>query len=164
MLLLLQLLLAFLLLLACLQPGCESENIEGERFIFLVDKSASMSATDTHNGDSRLEFAKAQIRNMIDSMEPSAIAMIISFSNEADVVQSYTKSKSLLKRKLASIEQTQQSSDMIEALTAASGLANPGRTSDKNSQVDVQVADALSAKLFIFSDGGVAQVPDFLLG
>ena len=164
LLLLLQLLLAFLLLLACLQPGCEGNNIVGERFIFLVDQSASMSATDTKDGESRLEYAKVQIRNMIDSLEPSATAMIISFSDEADVVQSYTQNKSLLKRKLAAISQTQRSSDMTEALTAASGLANPGRTSDKESQVDIQVADALKAKLFIFSDGGVAQVPDFSLG
>ena len=164
LLLLLQLLLAFLLLLACLRPGCEGKNIVGERFIFLVDQSASMSATDTKDGDSRLEYAKEQIRNMIDSFDSSASAMIISFSNEADVVQSYTQNKSLLKRKLASIKQTQQSSDMTEALTAASGLANPGRTSDKTSNVDIQVADPLSAKLYIFSDGGVAQVPDFSLG
>lgn len=164
LLLLLQLLLAFLLLLACLQPGCEGKNIVGERFIFLVDQSASMSATDTKDGSSRLEYAKQQIRNMIDSLEPSATAMIISFSNEADVVQSYTQNKSLLKRKLASVKQTQRASDMTEALTAASGLANPGRTSDKESDVDIQVADALSAKLYIFSDGGVAKVPGFSLG
>lgn len=164
LLLLLQLLLAFLLLLACLQPGCEDNNIVGERFIFLVDQSASMSATDTKDGSSRLEYAKQQIRNMIDAMQPSATAMIISFSNEADVVQSYTQNKSLLKRKLAAIRQTQRASDMTEALTAASGLANPGRTSDKESDVDIQVADALSAKLYIFSDGGVAQVPGFSLG
>ena len=164
LLLLLQLLLAFLLLLACLQPGCEGNNIVGERFIFLVDQSASMSATDVKDGMSRLDYAKDQIRNMIDSMDPSASAMIISFSNEADVVQSYTQNKSLLKRKLSSISQTQRSSDMTEALTAASGLANPGRTSDKESSVDIQVADALSAKMFIFSDGGVAQIPDFSLG
>ena len=164
LLLILQLLLAFLLLLACLQPGCEGTNIIGERFIFLVDQSASMSAVDTKEGSSRLEYAKQQIRNMIDSLEPSASAMIISFSNEADVVQSYTQNKSLLKRKLATIQQTQRASDMTEALTAASGLANPGRTSDKTSDVDVQVADALNAKLYIFSDGGVANVPDFSLG
>ena len=164
LLLLLQLLLAFLLLLACLQPGCEGENLVGDRFIFLLDQSASMSATDMANGKSRLENAKTEIRNMIDSMEANASAMIISFSNESDVVQSYTKNKSQLKQKLAAVRQTQQSSDMTEALTAASGLANPGRTSDRTSAIDIQVADALKAKLFIFSDGGVSKVPDFSFG
>ena len=164
LLLLLQLLLAFLLLLACLQPGCEGEDLVGDRFIFLLDQSASMSATDMPNGGSRLDNAKTEIRNMIDAMDANASAMIISFSNESDVVQSYTKNKSLLKRKLASIKQTQRGSDMSEALNAASGLANPGRTSDRESEIDIQVADALKAKLFIFSDGGVAEVPDFSLG
>ena len=163
-LMLLQLLLALLLLLACLQPGCDGTDVIGERFIFLIDQSASMSATDTQSGQSRLEFAKNEIRNTIDSMDDSASAMLISFSNESDVVQSYTKNKSLLKRKLAGIKQTQRSSDMSEALNAASGLANPGRTSDRESSTDIQVADALAAKMFIFSDGGVADVPEFSLG
>lgn len=164
LLLLLQLLLAFLLLLACLQPGCEGTDLVGERFIFLVDQSASMSAKDLPDGSTRLEKAKEDIRNMIDGMTDSASAMIISFSNESDVVQSYTRNKSLLKRKVSSIKQTQRTTDMTEALTAASGLANPGRTSDKESSVDIQVADALEAKMFIFSDGGVAEVPGFSLG
>lgn len=164
LLLLLQLLLAFLLLLACLQPGCEGKSIQGDRFIFMVDNSSSMSATDAPEGQTRLQYSKDQVRNMIDAMDASASAMIISFSNESDVVQSYTKDKSLLKRKLSGIKQTQRSTDMSEALTAASGLANPGRTSDRESAVDVQVADALAAQLFIFSDGGVAEVPGFSLG
>ena len=164
LLLLLQLLLALLLLLACLQPGCEGTDLVGDRFIFMVDQSASMSATDLPSGETRLEKAKTDIRNMIDGMADEASAMIISFSNESDVVQSYTKNKSLLKRKLSEIKQTQRTTDMTEALTAASGLANPGRTSDRTSSVDIQVADALRAKMFIFSDGGVAEVPGFSLG
>ena len=82
LLLLLQLMLALLLLLACLQPGCEGEDLTGDRFIFLIDQSASMSATDTPSGETRLESAKTEIRNMIDGMDDSASAMIISFSNE----------------------------------------------------------------------------------
>ncbi|MEM9410979.1 MAG: VWA domain-containing protein [Planctomycetota bacterium] len=164
LLLLLQLLLALLLLFACLQPGCEGEELIGDRFIFLLDHSASMSATDSESDDSRLEIGKREIRNMIDAMDRNASAMIISFSDESDVVQSYTKNKSLLKRKLAGIKQTQRATDMTEALTAASGLANPGRTSDRASEVDIQVADALKAKLHIFTDGGITEVPGFSLG
>ena len=163
-LLLLQLLLALLLLLACLQPGCEGEKLDGDRFIFLIDNSASMSATDLADGKTRLQEAKKDIRNLIDAMDPSASAMIISFSNESDVVQSYTTNKSALRQKLESIKQTQRETDMSEALVAASGLANPGRTSDRESAVDIQVADALNAHMYIFSDGGVAEVPGFSLG
>ncbi len=43
---------------------------------------------------------------------------------------------------------------MNEALRAASGLANPGRTSQIGDLKDVQVADAMPANIFLLSDGG----------
>ncbi|MCH2183342.1 MAG: BatA and WFA domain-containing protein [Mariniblastus sp.] len=164
LLLLLQILLALLLLLACLGPGCQGQKLAGDRFIHLIDQSASMSATDLPGGQTRLEFAKQEAAKLIDSMDSGDAAMIISFSDRANVQQSYTRNRSLLKRKLAEIQQTQRSSDIGEALLAASGLANPGRTSDRESERDVQVADALAASLIIFSDGAVKDVANFSLG
>lgn len=165
LLLILQLLLALLLILSCLRPGCEGEELSGDRFIFLVDNSASMSATDgDEKSQSRLDEAKKQVGNLIDRMKKSDVGMLISFSDGSDVLQSYTLNKSLLKRKLNDIKQTQRGSDMNEALIAASGLANPGRTSDEKSSLDVQVADAKPAKLYIYSDGAVAQMPGYSFG
>ena len=46
LLLFLQLLLVALAMLALMRPGWEGAKLEGDRFIFLVDNSASMSATD----------------------------------------------------------------------------------------------------------------------
>src|SRR5919106_5942119 len=43
LLLFLQLLLVFLAILALLRPGWQGKSLEGQRFIFLVDRSASMS-------------------------------------------------------------------------------------------------------------------------
>ena len=164
LLLLLQLLAVLLLMLSCLRPGCDGEELAGERFIFVVDQSASMSATDTETGITRLEEAKRQIYGLIDQMKSSDNAMILSFSDNSIPVQSYTPSKGILKSKVKSIQQTQRSSDMNEALLAASGLANPGRTSDRTSEIDVQVAEALPATIYIFSDGAVKDVPKFSLG
>ena len=164
LLLFLQLALALLLLLACLRPGCQGEDLIGERFIFLIDQSSSMSATDVPGGKTRLEFAKEEIRNLIDRMDYDDSGMIIGFSNTANVIQSYTRSKSLLRRQLDLVKQTNRGTDIKEALSAASGLANPGQTSDKESDRDIQVADALNATLYIFSDGGIRNVPDFSLG
>ena len=163
-LLLLQLLAAAMLILSCLSPGCEGTKLSGDRFIFLVDQSASMSATDTENGLSRLEESKKQIYTLIDRMKSSDAAMVISFSDVAQVVQSYTTRKAMLKRKVQLIAQTERGSDMNEALLNASGLANPGRTSDRNSETDVQVADSVPAKMFVFSDGAVKKIPQFTLG
>ena len=115
-LLLLQLLMALMLLLACLRPGCQGEKLIGERFIFLIDQSSSMSATDAPDGKTRLEFAKEEIRNLIDRMESDDSGMIIGFSNTANVVQSYTRSKSLLKRQLEQITQTNRGTDIVLSL------------------------------------------------
>lgn len=164
LLLLLQLLFALMLLLTCLRPGCDGTELAGERFIFLIDNSASMSATDTTKGITRLEYAKNEIKNAIQSMPSGASAMLISFSNSANVRQSYTSNKSELIRKLEEVQPTQRTSDLNEALTAATGLANPGRSSDKQSEIDVQVAEALDAVLYIYTDGGVGKVPQFAPG
>lgn len=164
LLLFLQLLLVALVILACLRPGMRGAKLAGNRFIFLVDTSASMGATDQPEQTTRLETAKRRIGELIDQMDSGDVAMIISFSDRAVTEQSFTNNRAELRRKLESIEQTQRSSALDEALRAASGLANPGRTSEAGNANDVQVADALPATLLIFSDGGFAAVPNFSLG
>ncbi len=164
LLMFLQILFALMLLATCLRPGCDGTELVGQRYIFLVDNSASMSATDTPSGVSRLKFAKQEIRKTISQMPADTSVMLISFSDQANVVQSYTRNKSEALIRLDSIGQTERSSDLNEALVAAAGLANPGRTSDKESSLDVQVADALDAVLMIYSDGGVRKVPRFAPG
>ncbi len=164
LLMLLQILFALLLLATCLRPGCDGTDLAGQRYIFLIDNSASMSATDTPSGVSRLEYAKQEIRKAISQMQSDTSMMLISFSDQANVVQSYTRNKGEALIRLDSIGQTERSSDLNEALVAAAGLANPGRTSDKESSIDVQVAEALDAVLMIYSDGGVRKVPRFAPG
>jgi len=164
LLLLLQLLAVLLLALSCLRPGCRSEELAGDRFVFVIDQSASMSAKDLPSKKSRLEEAKIQVKETIDRMSGSDAAMLISFSDQAIVQQSYTTNRSLLKKKVDLIRQTERSSDLSEALTAASGLANPGRTSDRESEIDMQVAEGRDAILQIYSDGGVKEVPRFSFG
>jgi hypothetical protein len=162
LLLLLQLLLLVLLMLACVRPGHQGAEMTGDRFIFLVDTSASMSADDIK--PTRLQAAKDRIVGMIDQMETDDVAMIISFSDVARVEQSFTSSRSLLRQKANRIRPTNRPTDLREALRAAAGLANPGRSSDAENINDVQVADALPATLYLFTDGGVSAVPEFSLG
>ena len=164
LLLWLQLLAVALLALSCLSPGCDGTQLSGDHFIFVVDRSASMSATDTPNGVTRLDEAKQQLCAIVDQMKSSDVAMVISFCDDSRVEQSYTNTKSVLKKKIRAIKQTQRSTDLSEALLAASGLANPGRTSDQESEIDIQVADAVSATMMVFSDGGFDSVSDFQMG
>jgi uncharacterized protein YegL len=161
LLLFLQLLLILLVILACLRPGWQGTALTGERFIFLIDASASMSATDV--SPTRLDAAKEKIVTMINQMKSGDAAMVISFSNNAKVEQPFTDNRRLLRERVNQITPTNRTSDLREALRAAAGLANPGRTSQTGTN-DVQVADAMPATLYILSDGGFAEVLDFSLG
>lgn len=161
LLLFLQLLLIALVILACLRPGWRGNAAVGDRSIFLVDTSASMGATDV--SPTRLDEAKRRVLELIDQMESGDVAMLISFSDRAVVEQSFTDNRNLLRQKVNRMQGTNRRSDLAEALRAASGLANPGRTSQSGTN-DVQVADALPATLYIYSDGGFSAVPNFSVG
>jgi hypothetical protein len=162
LLLFLQLLLVLLLIAACWRPGWRGVQLTGDRFIFLVDTSASMNATDVD--PTRLDVAKQQILDLIDEMRSEDVAMVISFSDVARVEQSFSDSRSLLRQSVSRIRPTNRTSDLREALRAAAGLANPGRASDKESATDIQVAEPLPATLYLYTDGGFAALPDFSLG
>ncbi len=162
LLLFLQLLLIILLALTLLRPGYKGSELLGNRFIFLIDKSASMSATDV--GPSRLDEAKRQVKTLIDKMKSGDQAMIISFSNRATPDQSYTTDRRLLRTKVDLIQPTNHTSDLNEALRAASGLANPGQSGDPNNPDDQNAAEPMPATLYILSDGGFSAVKNFRLG
>jgi hypothetical protein len=160
LLLFLQLLLVALLMFTLLRPSWQASKLSGGRYIFMVDTSASMGAKDVE--PSRLEEAKKRVGQLIDEMRSGDVAMIISFSDTARVEQSFTDNRNELRRRLAAIKQTDRSTSLAEALRVASGLANPGRSAADTT--DYQVAEAMPAKLFIFSDGKFPDVKDFSLG
>jgi hypothetical protein len=170
LLLFLQLLLLLLAILALLRPTWNSSRMPGDRFIFLIDASASMAATDVE--PTRLEEAKRRALALVDQMAPDAVGMVISFSDSARVEQQFTASHKLLRRAIEGIRQTNRVTNMKEALQAAAGLANPGRSAfTPDDQVlppgatpDVAVAEALPAMLKIFTDGGMERVENFALG
>ncbi|MGI8979864.1 MAG: vWA domain-containing protein [Pirellulaceae bacterium] len=161
LLLLLQLLLIVLLAITLLRPGWKGTELIGHRFIFLIDKSASMGASDV--GPTRLDEAKKQVKGLIEQMQTGDQAMIISFSNRATPDQSYTGDRKLLRTKVDMISQTNHTTDLNEALRAASGLANPGQSGDP-SKGDVGFAEAMPATLYIFTDGKLASVKNFQVG
>lgn len=160
LLLFLQLLLMALLLLACLRPGWMSSRLDGSRFVFLIDVSASMSATDV--APSRLEKAKELALRYINEMRSGDVAMVISFADSAVVEQSFTDNRWLLRDRVKAIQPTNRPTSIDEALRTASGLANPGSTS--NDPTDTQVADPLPATLYVFSDGAFPRAENFILG
>ena len=161
LLLYLQLLFLFLLILACLRPGWSGQIRIGERRIYVIDNSASMQATDV--SPSRLDAAKKKVRELLSDTSADDVGMVIAFSDRADVRQGFTKDRNRLFSAVDSIPITSRGTDVSEALRAAAGLANPGRSSFDNLS-DIMVADAIPATVYLLSDGAFGDLGDFDLG
>ncbi|QEG34788.1 vWA domain-containing protein [Bythopirellula goksoeyrii] len=164
LLMFLQLLVVGLAILAVLRPGWQGESLQGEQFIFLVDNSASMSATDGENGRSRLDEAKARVSALVDQMESDMSAMIISFAEQPNVVQEFTNNRRQLHEALARIEPSAAQTDLTGALRLADGFANPGRVTIEDENAEYEVTEQRNIQLYILSDGRFAGVEDFSLG
>ncbi|MEZ6241573.1 MAG: VWA domain-containing protein [Phycisphaerales bacterium] len=130
-LLLLQLLMLAAVLLAIAQPEKATTSGIGQRNIILLDRSASMGATDVE-GDgsrSRLDEAKAQALDLVNSMrEPGVLdrgddaadqAMVIAFDTTAEIVAQLTSDKNVLRRAIESVKVTDAPSRVKEAFRLA---------------------------------------------
>ena len=164
LLLLLQLLAVFIALIALLRPGYRGESTGQDRTVFLIDNSASMQTVDRSETVSRFEKAKLLILEKIEAMTDSDSAMLISFNDRSETVQAFTSDRARLRDSLNRVTITNHSTDILGALKAADGLANPRRSSEIADVNDVQVADAKPADLLIYSDGRFQTVVEFNLG
>ncbi|MDF1844003.1 MAG: BatA and WFA domain-containing protein [Rubripirellula sp.] len=164
LLLFLQLLAIAVAALALFISGMRGDVSEQSRSVFLLDNSASMQATDLGAGETRLTKAKRMIEQKIEEMDDTDVAMLVTFSDRPVTVQSFTSDRRRLRDALASVQATNQPTDILGALKAADGLANPRRSSEMGDVNDVQVAQEKPADLLIYSDGGFAAVTEFNLG
>lgn len=101
LLLFLQLLLLLLLGLALSRPVVQHAPAAGEVSVILIDRSASMSATDV--GKTRLDEAKRQATDLVNSMKRGSRCMVIAFDETAQTVQSFTTDTAALRRAIESI-------------------------------------------------------------
>lgn len=164
LLLFLQLLAVALAAIALLRPGIRGETSGQGRTVFLLDTSASMQATDLDGGETRFERARRLIGERIEAMNDTDSSMLVTFSDRPETVQSFTSDRRRLREALSRVKVTNHRTDVLGALKAADGLANPRRSSQVGDMSDVQVADAMPADLLIYSDGGFQQVTEFSLG
>ncbi|WP_422926222.1 vWA domain-containing protein [Singulisphaera sp. PoT] len=158
LLLFLQLLAVGLAMLALTGPRIQGTTTPGQRYVITIDNSASMSATDIK--PSRLARAKEDAKKVIASMESDDLAMVIAFSDRAKVVSNYTSDRNLLNRRIDSIEPSESSTSLREALQVAAGLANPSKQYGEG----VVATAVVPPKLMIYTDGGFADVEGFSLG
>jgi hypothetical protein len=101
---------------------------EGKYYILMIDNSASMGATDV--APSRLEWAKAEALKEIDGCADSDVGMVLVFNSSAEIRQSFTNNRDLLRRAVKEVVQTQRVTRIEEALALADSLANPIRSAE----------------------------------
>ncbi len=121
-LLLLQLLLLLLLALALARPFFRTTGITGRNLIVILDRSASMGATDV--ASSRLDAAKQQAINLVDQLPDGGRATIIAAGGQMDVPAAATTDRRQLRDAINSIPLRYNGSDLSQALTLASALAS----------------------------------------
>ncbi|MFL5330927.1 MAG: VWA domain-containing protein [Gemmataceae bacterium] len=167
-LLLLQLLAVLGLIYAVLAPKFFAPAGEGLRYVILVDNSASMSATDVK--PNRLEMAKDAALKAIDDSGDSDAGMVIVFNSSAEIRQSFTSNKQMLKQAVHSITPTSRPTRLEEALALAESLANPTRSTEDvavrpegATRTSVQ-NEGVKTAVHLFSDGRFADATDFAVG
>lgn len=123
LLLLLQILLLSLLVLAAMQPFIRSAPQRAEYLPVLIDCSASMGALDKPGGISRLDEAKARVRELIDKLLPDQRLSLIAFHLTARRLTDFTDNKRLLHQALDKLTVSQVGSRLEDALRMTQALA-----------------------------------------
>jgi von Willebrand factor type A domain/Aerotolerance regulator N-terminal len=171
-LLLLQLLAVLVLIYAFMDFRVHGRTTVGKHYILMIDNSASMSATDV--APNRLDWAKKEALKAIDAATDQDYGMVIVFNSSAEIRQSYTNNRGVLRRAVEDVQPTQRPTRIEEALSLADSLANPARSTDDNSVRPANVepgtgrtyvpAEGVPTEIHLFSDGRFADMPEFSLG
>lgn len=155
-LLLLQLLVVLLLLLSLSNPTIQSTQ-NRRNFVLLVDNSASMSATDDpEERGTRLDQAKAEASAFVSSLQPGDAVMVLTFSDRAEVIGSFTDNLDRVRNTIASIKPTArrtrpQDAFAIAASAAHSAALSPNQTANSNPGEAEQ--HTIHTAVHLFSDG-----------
>jgi hypothetical protein len=170
-LLLLQLLVLLAAIYAILAPRINGSQTAGKHYILMIDNSASMSATDVK--PTRLDWAKAEALKEIEAATDSDTGMVIVFNATAEIRQSYTTNRALLRKAVEDVQPTNNPTAVDEALSLAASLANPlASTEDAavrpenpepGKERQYAAPEGISAEIHLYSDGRFADVPNFAL-
>jgi len=154
------LLIQFLMLLAVLAalagPVLSLHSMKTERYVLLIDNSASMNATDVE--PSRLEYAKEQATVFVTSLAEGSFfsvkrqppqVMIITINDNAKVVCNFTSDKEQLLNAIEQIRPNDGGTNLGQGLTLARAYCQTPDPEANNRSAEQ------AAKLFLFSDGGI---------
>lgn len=148
LLLFVQLLALALLLLAMARPALDTGGRMPSRVFVLLDRSASMRATDMPGGGTRFEEAVRLANRAVDRLTAgggrSEITLIL-YAASADVAAGPTRSRSDIRRALDMAAPSDQPDDLASALRLVQALSLPDDEGEQEPPL-----------VIICSDGGTA--------
>jgi Ca-activated chloride channel family protein len=157
------------MLLALAGPILSLTRGAGQRYVLLIDRSASMNATDIE--PSRLEAAKKQAKVFVESMRSKGFfslsdrsdqTMVIAFDNHAKVMCNFTSDKRQLIWAIDAITAGDGDSSLGEAVVVARAFAqSPG--GEEGDPGNIRSAEE-PAQLVLFSDGQIRDVDQVVVG
>jgi len=123
LLLFLQILLILLATLALSDPIGRTTQPDERRWVFLIDRSASMQMKDVR--PSRLDKAKETAKALLRSCGPRDEVMVVAFSNRAQVLTPLTSDRSAVERAIDAIEPADTLTRIQEAFRIAVSAVQP---------------------------------------
>ncbi len=122
-----------LLIVACLvvaigRPALQHGASAARKVILLIDRSASMAATDEGTSFSRLDRAKDQASKLIDDLSRGvggATVGVVTFAADPRVLLGPTADIALARDTVAAIVPTDQPGDLSRAIQIVSSLVSP---------------------------------------
>jgi Ca-activated chloride channel homolog len=144
LLLILQLIILLLLVLALMRPFMTVPAVSAAQTALLLDASASMSAVDLPNGETRFEAAKQRALEVVDTLSAGAVMSVIQVGASPQILSPYTGDRDTLRTAINSAQPEQGRADWLTALTLA---AEGGRGVENFSVV-------------LIGDGGLTEAND----
>lgn len=126
LLLLLQLLILASLLLAMSRPAIDAQDGMPDRVFILIDRSASMRATDAERGGTRFDAAKDLASEVVRRTTVGSFRgeiTVIGFAAQPDIVAGPTRSRGELLEAIDALGPTDQPADLAAALRTTGALA-----------------------------------------
>jgi Ca-activated chloride channel homolog len=124
LLLILQLIILALIVLSLARPFINVPTFTSGQTALLIDASASMNATDGPNGQTRLDAAKAEALEIINTLSFGDTISIIRVADVPEQLTAYTGDAALLRNAVQNIQPSNAIADWTAALTLGAAKAS----------------------------------------
>ena len=172
LLLLLQILAVLAIAFAVAQPEAEGLGSAGGRHVLMIDRSASMGAVETVDGNgkaldkptARLELAKEAAKDRVRELLgggwfsiSASDVMVVAFGARAEIKAPFTDSVATLEAAIDSIRPTDEATRIAEAIELARAFTDSQNRGDtRGERVEVDTSSIPTIELY--SDGRVSDI------